>query len=233
MLPAVVEEQTDMAAMDDDVTWWTVVTIAVAALLQIYNVLACGRTTAAWVCPRRVETRSPENTTQQQPRTPCPPLTRTEHMTSDTGTGRTPTRSPAGGTAWDATMQEPRKVRLARQAPVWQILKRNMCAGVLSAMHRWRLLMIRTIQDAAQTLEETEYIQRQGCTHVCTHTEVDDNKIALVVCSCFMSVCVCEETDVWQDTSSGDLGCFYSNSMPRMKSRGPLDLGTLTPTWRP
>ena len=47
MPPADVEHETGMEAMDDDGNEWTVAAVAVAALLQIYNILACGRATAA------------------------------------------------------------------------------------------------------------------------------------------------------------------------------------------
>ena len=73
------EHKTDMAAMEDEMPWRTVIAVALAALLQIYNVLACGRATATWVCPRRTETSLPENAARQQPRTPCRPLARSEH----------------------------------------------------------------------------------------------------------------------------------------------------------
>ena len=184
------EQKTDMAAMDDDVTWWTIGAVAFAALLQIYNVLACGRTTASWVCPRRAENSSVENAAQPQPRTPCRPLARSEHMNSEPGTQETPTRATPGDSSLNATLPGTNRLQLAHQTPIWQILKPNICAGVLSAMHRWRLLVIRTIQDAEHTRETTEYIQRQACTHMCPHRERDDTKTMLVVCACFMCVCV-------------------------------------------
>ena len=176
MLPTVVEQTTDMEAMDDDVTWWTLVAIAVAALLQIYNIVACARTTAAWVCPRREHHRDEENTTRHQPTTTSPPLATTENRTSEMETEGAEPRSPVREPASGATMQARDRVRLARREPEWQIMKRNACAGVLSAMIRWRLLAIRTIQDAEHTINDTEYIQREGAqkyaqTHKCLTTK--------------------------------------------------------------
>ena len=214
MPPADVEQETEIAAMDDDGRRWTVVAVAIAALLQIYNILACGRATAAWVCPRRAETSAPESAAQQQPRTTCRPLARTEHVNPDSGTEETPTTPPTEEPAPHATPQRTNPLLRARQTPVWQILKPNICEGVLSAMHRWRLLVIRTIQDAEHTLQETEYKHRQGCTHICTHRDTHATKTLLVVCACFMYVCVCEETALWQDNAGVSYGVSMVTACP-------------------